>query len=147
MADNRTRETMTPAAPSPSWQRALYLPLIVLAWLAVLLVVGWLVTHVARTLLTLGLASIIAYALRPLVKWLDRRLPRGLAIAVAYLLGCGVVIALGTFLIVTAASQVTTLVGLLPAYAQRAQHVEPQLLALLRPFGVSAAAFHNAQHQ
>ena len=70
-----------------SWQRALYIPLIVLAWLAIVLLGGWLLTHVAKTLLTLLLSGITAFALTPLVSVLARWLPRGLAIAVAYVLG------------------------------------------------------------
>ncbi|HZS86525.1 MAG TPA: AI-2E family transporter [Chloroflexota bacterium] len=146
MADNRAEGTNR-AALSPSWQRALYLPLIVLAWLVVVLIAGWLLTHIARTLLTLGLASIIAYALTPLASRLDRWLPRSLAIAVAYILGVGVVLGLGAFIIVTAATQVTILVGHLPQYAKQLQGIEPQILALLRPFHVSAATLHNVQQQ
>ena len=56
-----------------SWQRALYIPLIVLAWLAILLLGGWLLTHVAKTILTLLLSGITAFALTPLVSLLARR--------------------------------------------------------------------------
>jgi predicted PurR-regulated permease PerM len=52
--------------PTP-WQRALFLPLIILAWLAVLLAAGWLLSHVTKTILVLGLSGIVAYALTPLV--------------------------------------------------------------------------------
>jgi hypothetical protein len=57
---------------SRSWQRALYVPLIILAWLAVLVVVGWLLSHVTKTILVLVLSGIIAFALTPLVSLLAR---------------------------------------------------------------------------
>ena len=88
---------------SPSWQRALFIPLIVLAWLAILLIGGWLLSHVAKTILTLLLGGIVAFALTPLVAVLSRWMPRGLAIAVAYVLGFVVVLGLGALLVVTAA--------------------------------------------
>ena len=136
------------ADPMPqSWQRALYIPLIVLAWLAVLLVGGWMLSHVAKTVLTLLLSGIAAFALTPLVSLLARVMPRGLAIAVAYILGFVVVLGLLAFLVVTAATQVTALVGNLPYYARQAQQLQPRILPLLQPFGVTAATLHTAQQQ
>jgi len=137
----------TTAALPASWQRALYLPLIILAWLAIVLVGGWLLAHVAKALLTLLLSGIVAFALTPLVSLLARWLPRGLAIAIAYVLGFAVLLGLIAFLVVTAATQVTSLVHDLPRYARQAQHLEPQLLPLLRPFGVTPATLHTAQQQ
>src|SRR5918911_4372156 len=104
--DERTR----PAVPD-SWQRALYIPLMVLAWLAIVLLGGWLLTHVAKTLLTLLLSGITAFALTPLVSMLARWLPRSLPIAVAYVLGFAAVLGLGALVVGTAATQITTLVG------------------------------------
>jgi len=130
-----------------SWQRALYLPLIILAWLAIVLVGGWLLAHVVKALLTLLLSGIVAFALTPLVSLLARWLPRSLAIAVAYVLGFVVLLGLIAFLVVTAATQVTSLVHDLPRYAHQAQHLEPRLLPLLRPFGVTPATLHTAQQQ
>src|SRR4030088_270171 len=101
-----------------SWQRALYTPLIILAWLAVLLVGSWLLTHVAKTILVLLLSGLVAFGLTPLVNILSRWMPRALAIAVAYVLGFAIVLGLGALIVVTAATQVTNLVDNLPNYAQ-----------------------------
>ncbi len=130
-----------------SWQRALYLPLIILAWLSIVLVGGWLLAHVAKALLTLLLSGIVAFALTPLVSLLGRWLPRSVAIAVAYVLGFALALGLIAFLVVTAATQVTSLVDNLPRYARQAQHLEPRLLPLLRPFGVTPGTLHSAQQQ
>src|SRR5688572_12837163 len=56
-------ETRPARELSAAWQRALYLPLIILAWLAVLLVGGWLATHLTKTILLVVLSAIIAFAL------------------------------------------------------------------------------------
>ena len=77
---------------SVKWQRALFLPLTILAWLAVVVFGGWVLTHLVKTILTLVLAGIIAFAITPLATLLSRWLPRGLAIAVAYVLGLGIVL-------------------------------------------------------
>lgn len=129
------------------WQRALFIPLTILAWLAVLLIVLWLLSHLLKTILTLILAAILAFALTPLVSLLSRWIPRGIAIAVAYVLGFAVILGFGAFLIVTAAAQVTSLVHHLPDYARQARHLEPQIVRVLGPFGVTTAKIHQAQTQ
>ncbi|MBV9278727.1 MAG: hypothetical protein JOZ41_01475 [Chloroflexi bacterium] len=65
------------------WPRALLIPLTVLAWLAVTITTLWLLEQVAQTLLLLALSGVTAVALTPLVSLLSRRLPRGVAIALA----------------------------------------------------------------
>ena len=131
----------------PSWQRALYIPLIILAWLVIIVIAGWLLSHIGRTILTLVLSGIVAFALTPLVSLLARRMPRGLAIAVSYVLGFVFIMGLGALLIVTAATQITTLVGNIPHYASEVQKFEPQAIRLLAPFGVTRANLASTEHQ
>lgn len=120
-----------------AWRRLL-LPLTILAWLAVAIVAVWLLGHVARTLLLVVLAVIVAFAVTPLVNLLARFLPRGLALAFAYVLVFLVVLALLTVIVVTLASQLSALVKALPSYATEASSVQPQVVALLAPLGVTA---------
>lgn len=124
--------------PSP-WQRAFFVPLTILAWVAVVFVFGWLLGHVLHTLVIVLLAAILAFALAPVVAVLSRRLPRHIAIGGAYFLGIAIVVGIGTLLIATAAGQVVNLVANLPAYALEIQGIEPRLAAFLAPFGVSPA--------
>ena len=130
-----------------SWQRALYLPLIILAWLSVLVVGGWLLSQVTKTLLVLLLSGIVAFALTPLVALLARWMPRPLAIAVAYILGFAVLLGLIGLLVDTAANQVTGLVDNLPKYQLELKRFEPQLVSLLKPFGVTRAKLDHTQQQ
>jgi predicted PurR-regulated permease PerM len=119
-----------------SWQRALVLPLIVLAWLAVAVVVVWLLSHITRTILLVVLAAVLAFALRPLADFFDRWVPRAVAIGLAYLLGMSVVFGLGAYIVATAVGQVMALVASVPQYAQQAQALQPQLEGWLTPLGV-----------
>lgn len=127
------------------WQRTLYVPLTILAWLAVAVVIVWLMGHVVKTILTLVLATVIAFALTPLVGRLERSMPRALAITIAYVLGFGILIALIALLVTTVAGQVNTLVLNLPEYSRQITRYEPQLLSLLRPFGVTQGSLHRAE--
>lgn len=129
------------------WQRALFIPLTILAWLVLIVIAGWLLSHVVKTLLTLVLSAVVAFALTPVVSFLSRHMPRLMAIAVAYVLGFAVVLGLGALIVATAAAQVTNLVNDLPAYAAKAQHLEPQVVHLLGPFGVTPVKYHHAEQQ
>ncbi len=132
---------------SPSWQRAFYLPLTILAWLAVVVAVGWLMGHVARTLLLLALSGSLAFALTPLVQLLSRRLPRPVAVGVAYVAATTIVLGVGSFVILSAVNEVTVLVTDLPSYILQLEQFQPELLRLLEPFGVTPAQLQTAQQQ
>src|SRR5947209_4309737 len=117
----RFRERRRFLSGTRDWQRALFIPLTILAWLAVILVIGWVLAHLLKTVLTLILAGVVAFALGPLVGILQRWMPRSLAIAVAYLFGFSVVLGVVTLIVLTAASQVTALVHHLPSYGADAK--------------------------
>ena len=135
-----------PAVPS-GWVRALVLPLIVLAWLAVLVLAGWLLGHVTRTILLVVLSAVLAFALTPLATLLQRWMPRAWAIGVAYLIGVSVVLGFGAYVIITAVVQVSILVTDLPSYAQRAEAMLPRLEAFLAPLGIDPATLASLQQQ
>src|SRR5215472_19255124 len=92
--------------------RAVLLPLVILAWL---------LGHIIHTLLILILATVVAFALTPLVNLLVRWIPRILAIALAYLIGFALVFGLLSVVVLNAATEVTNLAHSLPRYAQDAQ--------------------------
>src|ERR1041385_5640932 len=75
-----------------NWQRALLLPLTILAWLAIGIILLWLLSHIAHAVLVIALAIIVTFAVAPLVQLFERRLRRPLAIAIAYLFGIGIVL-------------------------------------------------------
>jgi predicted PurR-regulated permease PerM len=141
------RSSATERSSAARWQRALYVPLTVLAWLAVVIIAGWLLGHVAHTVVMIVLASILTIALHPLVALFKQRLSRPLAVAGAYLAGLALALGLGLLLIVTAAQQVVALVQNLPSYAQRVQAFEPQLVQALRPLGVTGSNLQSINQQ
>ncbi len=132
---------------NPRLQRALLIPLVVLAWLALAVVVVWLLSHVTRALLIVVLATLIAFALTPLINLLARWMPRGIAIALSYLVGFLLVFGLLGVVVGTAASQLSGFVSNLPAYQSQVQHLQPALLALLKPLGVTSAQIAQAEAQ
>ncbi len=127
--------------------RGLLVPLVVLAWLAVLLVVGWLLSHVTHALLVLVMGTVVAFALTPVVELLQRYLPRLLAIAVAYVFGFSLLVGLLSIVVMSAATETTNLVHNLPDYAARAQALQPQVIGLLSRFGMTQVALNQAQDQ
>ncbi len=131
--------------PPSNLVRALLWPLIVLAWLAVLLVAVWLISHVTHTVLILVLSTVVAFALTPLVSLLERWLPRGLAVAVAYVIGFAVVAGLLSVVVASASTDISNLARSLPSYARRAQDLQPQVLGLLSRFGVTRGQLNEAE--
>lgn len=135
-----------PAVPR-SWLRALVLPLIALTWLAVLVLIGWLLSHLTRTILLITLSGVLAFAFTPVANWLERWLPRAWSIAVAYFVGVSIVLGFGGYIIVTAVVQVVALVTDLPGYQQQAQNLFPQVAALLAPIGIGPDTLASLQQQ
>lgn len=88
------------------WIPRVGLPLAILAWTGVAILVLWLAGQVVHTLLLLTFAAILAYALAPAVRFLERAMPRFAAILVVYLVVLGVLGAL-LFLVVSVAVEQT----------------------------------------
>jgi predicted PurR-regulated permease PerM len=128
--------SVRPNSIPTAWLRALLLPLIVLAWLALMVLVIWLLSHFTRTILIVTLAVVLAFAFTPLANLISRWTPRPLAIGLAYVLGLAVIIGFGAYVSATALSQVGTLITNLPGYTKEAQALQPQVEGLLTPFGL-----------
>jgi predicted PurR-regulated permease PerM len=129
------------------WIRALLIPLIILAWLALAVLAFWLLSHVTRAIIMLVLAGIIAYAITPLVNLLSRKLPRPVSLAIAYVVCFGLVLGFLSFVVAAAAAQVTHLVQNLPHYLELAKQLEPQALALLSPLGIGPSQLNQLRDQ
>lgn len=137
-----------PGPPVPgAWLRALVLALIILAWLAVLVVGAWLLGHLTRTLLLVVLSAVLAFAFTPIASWLERWMPRPLAIGVAYVLGVGIVLGFGAYVVATTAAQLVSLVENLPTYARQAQALQPRLEGIFVRLGIPAGAVASLQTQ
>src|SRR5260370_23716557 len=102
-----------------SWLRPLAVPLVILAWIGLTAVILWAASHVARSLILVSIAAILAFALAPLVILLQKRLPRLLSILLVYIFVFGGISIILYFLMRAAVIQVSelkkTLGGLLAA--------------------------------
>jgi len=80
------RRGETASGSGSKWTRRLDIPLTILAWIALAAVVLWAAEHIIRSLIVLAIAALLAYALAPSVKLLERVMPRLLAILIVYLI-------------------------------------------------------------
>lgn len=99
----------SPGDADAKWARRRDIPLAILAWIGVLAVIAWGATHIVRVLLLLTMAALLAYALAPLVKLLQRLIPRPLAIVVVCLFGLAVLALLFYLIAMTALHQFSSL--------------------------------------
>jgi predicted PurR-regulated permease PerM len=131
-----------------TWARRSGLPLAILAWTGVALLLLWLAGHVIQTLFLLTLAALLAYALAPTVKFLERVMPRFLAILIVYLIVLG---ALSALLYLIVSNAITQFVSL-SAYVRflltpsKSGQLTP-LEQTLRSFGISASQIASARDQ
>lgn len=105
----RTVREVDSATIIAKWIRRCGLPFAILAWTGVALLILWLIGHVIQTLLLLTLAALLAYALAPAVTFLQRWMPRFLAILVVYLIVLG---ALSTLLYLIVSTAIVQFVSL-----------------------------------
>lgn len=105
----RTIRDVDSVAVLATWMRRVGLPLAILAWTGVTLLILWLAGHVIQALLLLTFAALLAYALAPAVKLLERVIPRFLAILLVYLVALGVLSVLLYLIVRTAIVQVISL--------------------------------------
>jgi predicted PurR-regulated permease PerM len=96
-------------AVANKWARRRDIPIAVLAWIAVVYIVLLGASHIIRTILLLIIASLLAYALAPGVKILQRFMPRFLAILIMYLVVLSAISLLLYFITRTAIEQVASL--------------------------------------
>src|SRR5258708_17955162 len=73
-------------AATTKWARRRDIPIAILAWITLVLVILWGAGHITRTILLLIVAALLAYALAPGVKLLQRFIPRALAIHISYVI-------------------------------------------------------------
>jgi predicted PurR-regulated permease PerM len=131
-----------------TWMRRCGLPLAILAWTGVALLILWLAGHVVQTLLLLTMAALLAYALAPAVKVLERGMPRFLAILVVYLVVLGALCALLYLIVSTAIVQFVALSGyvqflLTPGKSGQLTPLEQ----IVRSFGISQSQIASARDQ
>lgn len=120
------------------WVRWRDIGMAILVWIAIVFVILWGAGHIARTILLLIIAGLLAYALAPGVKLFQRFMPRFLAILIVYLLVLGAVSFLFYLIVTTALEQVRLLAATIQKMLMLSStgQLSPQEQAL-RSFGIS----------
>jgi predicted PurR-regulated permease PerM len=130
------------------WKRRRDIPIAILAWIAVVAIILWAAGHVIRSLLLLAIAALLAFALAPAVKFLQRVMPRFLAIIIVYLVVFSAFGFLVYLVIDTSIIQVGLLakeVRFLLTPANNAQLTPFE--SILRTFGISQEQIASARQQ
>jgi predicted PurR-regulated permease PerM len=123
---------------SVDWRRVLVVELALLAGCALVVVLGWVISQVAHTVLLFLMSVVVAFALGPLVTQLEDRLggKRALAATIVYLTLLVIVVGGMALLAQPFVLQLTQLAGDLPLYAEMARLQLPDLQARLQAFGI-----------
>ncbi len=130
------------------WIRRLVIALTLLTWFALGVVLLWAAGYIVRSLLLLAIAGLLAYALAPAVKLLERVMPRPVAIVIVYLVVLGVLSLLLYLIIRTTVDQIISLVRnirLLTTPGSNGQ-LAP-IAATLQRFGISQSQIDAASQQ
>ncbi|WP_201366274.1 AI-2E family transporter [Dictyobacter formicarum] len=140
-------ETKKSDVQAAKWARRLYIPLALLAWIALAAVILWGASHIARALLLLIIAAILAYAIAPAVKLLERIMPRFAAIAIVYLVVLGAISTFTYFAIATTIHQAGSLSReLMDLLSPQKGHTTPLEQTLIH-YGISADQIAEARRQ
>src|SRR5258708_13471615 len=144
----RTARDVDSVAVVCKWLRWCVLSFAIVAWTGVVLLILCLAGPVIQTLLLLTMAALLAYALAPAVKFLERAMPRFLAILIVYLIVLGALSALLYLIVRTAIVQFVSLsdyVRFLLTPSKSGQ-ITP-LEQTLRSFGISQSQIASARDQ
>ncbi|MFL5806875.1 MAG: AI-2E family transporter [Roseiflexaceae bacterium] len=93
-------------------------------WLLIavaLYVVGWLLVSALPALTPFIIGLVLAYLLLPLVNWLDRKMPRWLAILTVYAGGIGLIVVLIAYIAPVVSDQIERLIDNSPKFRERLQ--------------------------
>jgi predicted PurR-regulated permease PerM len=153
----RKRAEIDSRQPSPfttrttfrtTWMNRLIVSLVILIWILLGLIFFWLIGHVIGAVASLTLAILLAYTLYPAVKFLQRFLPRALAILLVYVVGFGALCVLSYILVATAVTQLVALTQSLQAsLASPGSTSQDPLGELFNRLGISPAFVHTIGNQ
>src|SRR5919199_457539 len=127
-----------------NWSRLRDQCLVALCGIAFVAVAAWVLAHGMKIILLVLLAILPAYALDPLLRRLDRFVPRGVAALLSYLVAILLLAALGYVLLKPLIAQATSLSSQLPAYFDR---TASSVNALAGQYGVSLPPADQARNQ
>jgi predicted PurR-regulated permease PerM len=127
-----------------TWLKRLVISLTFLAWIVLAAVLLWAIGQIFRAFVLLALGATIATVVYPLVGWLERKMPRPLAVTIVYILVFGVLGGLLYYLINTIIGQVMLLIQYIQGIIKSggAGPIQP-VLSTLRHFGISQSQIQS----
>ncbi|GCE20719.1 AI-2E family transporter [Dictyobacter kobayashii] len=128
---------LTGSKVDAKWQRRRDIPLAILAWIGVIAVVLWGASHIMRALLLIIVAALLAYALSPGVKWLQKFIPRPFAIVSMCLITLAILSVLFYFVAATALHQFVALSRSLSVMLTPSNGRPSPLESTLHSFGIT----------
>jgi len=141
----RTNEAVSDAS---KWTRRRDIPLAILAWIALTMLLLWAAGHIAHTLIMLVIAALLAYALVPAVKFLERAMPRPVAIIIVYLVVLSAISMLLYLVVSTAIAQAVSLSQLVGTLlTTTGQNQNTPLTQLLARFGIASSQIEALRGQ
>ena len=131
-----------------SWTRRLIILLTTLAAIAVAAVLLWGASYIVTALLIFIVASLIAYAIVPVVDLFQRVMPRALAILAVYVIVLGLLGLILYFIIKTMVTQLSTLAQSIAVLLQSPQNGQDSpLVKILHEIGISNSQIQNVGQQ
>src|SRR5436305_2227371 len=146
----RSRPLIPPRVETPEakWARRRDIPLAILAWTAVAAVILWGAAHIIRALLLLAIAGLLAYALVPAVRLLQRVMPRTIAILLVYIIVLGGISFLCYQVVRTAVQETIGLSQYVKGLLQPGSNGQPTALEeTLLSFGITPGQIATAREQ
>jgi predicted PurR-regulated permease PerM len=130
------------------WVNWLVISATLLIWVILAGILFWVFGQISRALILFAIAALFAYALYPLVKLLQRILPRPFAIAIVYLLVLTALMFLLYMVINTVIHQLTSLIQLVESYLNGSRDSEVQgIVDMLGQFGITQQQLASSGQQ
>ncbi|GCE25318.1 AI-2E family transporter [Dictyobacter alpinus] len=93
-----------------AWTRRFLIALTIVAWMIILMGIWLVLSRILNALIIIGISALIAYVIYPLVRLLERFIPRPLAILLVYLGVLTMLLLLIYFVVLTAIGQLAALI-------------------------------------
>lgn len=130
---------------SARWARRRDIPIAILAWLALAGLILWAASYITRSLLVVTVAALLAFALTPAVKLLQRIMPRVLAVVVVYLVVLSGISLLLYAIINTAIDQVSSLAATVKTFLTPQGHQQSApVIEFFARFGITTSQLQEA---
>jgi predicted PurR-regulated permease PerM len=129
------------------WTKRLVISLTILIWIILAALFLWLIGHIINTIILFAVGAILATGVYPLVRPLERTMPRWLAILIVYIIILGALGGLLYWIITTAISQSASFVGYIQMLLQPGNSQARPIIEFLNNIGITTQQIQHAGQQ